>query len=71
MASFGHLLEDITEVAQGLQSVFFKFVSKQCNRAANALAKMAAVYGDRMIWLEEIPPGITHQILSDVNLFEQ
>lgn len=50
-----HWILQIKEMRASFESLSFNYVSRQCNRKADYLAKHALSHGSSMLWLENFP----------------
>ena len=62
---YGHIIEDIKQIALGLYSVHFKHVQRDGNVLTHLLAKRARLNESLEIWLESVPPKLVSKLCSD------
>ena len=65
MASFGHLIEDSTQLAASLRAFAFSHVKRKGNSVADKLAKLARGSLVPRIWLNDIHSDATNLVLYD------
>ena len=65
---YGHIIEDIKQIAQVFSSVHFKHVKREGNILAHLLAKRARVSESLEIWMESVPPELVPHLVSNSSL---
>uniref|UniRef100_A0A2N9G757 RNase H type-1 domain-containing protein n=1 Tax=Fagus sylvatica TaxID=28930 RepID=A0A2N9G757_FAGSY len=64
---YGHIIEDIKQIAKAFSSVQFKHVKRDGNTLAHLLAKRARLNTSLEIWMESVPPELVSILCSDVS----
>uniref|UniRef100_A0A2N9H8G1 RNase H type-1 domain-containing protein n=1 Tax=Fagus sylvatica TaxID=28930 RepID=A0A2N9H8G1_FAGSY len=62
---YGLVLEDATAMLQEFQRFSMSHTRRSGNTVAHALARRASECNSSLIWMEEVPPDITHVLLND------
>ena len=62
---YGLVLEDAKALIQEFQHFALSHTHRSGNSVAHALARIASVYNSFLVWMEEVPPDITHVLLND------
>ena len=65
LALYGHLIEDVKFLTNGLVSSCFTHVKRQGNAMAHALARMAINTANTEVWMEDVPPQTKSLYLSE------
>ena len=67
LAQYGHIVTDIHYLA----SQFFVFnlsrVRRHCNKVAHSLARRGLISSPLSIWMEDVPPNVTHVPHADLS----
>ena len=64
----GHILKDIVSHLNSFQSCSFSHIGRQGNAVAHALAQRARFYFPLEVWMEFVPPAISHFVLFDLRV---
>jgi ribonuclease HI len=62
---YGNIIEDIRQIARGLQSVQFLHIKREGNVMAHLLAKRAGINKPFETWMESVPPELSHTLCID------
>ena len=62
---YGLVIEDAKALLQEFQGFSMSHTRRSGNSVAHALARRASDCNSSLIWLEEVPPDITHVLLND------
>jgi ribonuclease HI len=62
---YGLIIEDARAILQNLQRSSLSHTRRSGNTVAHALARRASNCNSPLIWMEEVPPDITHVLLND------
>ena len=62
---YGHIIEDIIQIAKVLQSVHFLHVKLEGNVIAHLLAKRARFNKPFETWMESVPPELISKLCTD------
>uniref|UniRef100_A0A2N9FPS4 Retrotransposon Copia-like N-terminal domain-containing protein n=1 Tax=Fagus sylvatica TaxID=28930 RepID=A0A2N9FPS4_FAGSY len=62
---YGLVLEDTKVLIQEFQRVTLSHTRRSGNSVAHALARRASDCNSFLVWMEEVPPDITHVLLND------
>ena len=65
---YGHIIDDIKQIAQSLQSVLFLHTKREGNVMAHLLAKRARQNKPFEAWLESVPPELVSKLCTDFPL---
>uniref|UniRef100_A0A2N9GPD6 Uncharacterized protein n=1 Tax=Fagus sylvatica TaxID=28930 RepID=A0A2N9GPD6_FAGSY len=63
---YGLVIEDAKALIQDLQQFSLSHTRRSGNSVAHALARRASGCNSFSVWLEEVPPDITHVLMSDL-----
>ncbi|XP_065623642.1 uncharacterized protein LOC136064997 [Quercus suber] len=67
LSNFGHLITDIQYLASCFSKMQYSHVRKHCNTVAHSLARRAVSLSQMQVWMEDVPPDITHVLQADLN----
>ena len=62
---YGNIIDDISQIAKGLQSVHFMHVKREGNVMAHLLAKRARFNKPYETWMESVPPELVSKLCTD------
>ena len=62
---YGNIIDDISQIAKGLQSVHFMHVKREGNVMAHLLAKRAHFNKPYETWMESVPPKLVSKHCTD------
>ena len=62
---YGLVLEDAKVLIQAFQRVSLSHTRRNGNSVAHALARRASNCNSFSVWMEEVPPDISHVLLND------
>ena len=65
-SSFGHIIRDIKLLSSAFSNVSFSHTRRLGNRAAHGLARMACNFSSFQVWMEDVPPDLSHVYLSEL-----
>ena len=65
-SSIGHIIKDCKSLRGLFQTCSFSHVRRQGNGVAHALARRARKSFPLTVWMESVPPNITHLVYVDV-----
>ena len=63
-SAIGHLIKDILSYVISNRSLSFSHVRRQGNVVAHALTRRARFNSDYEVWMENVPPDISHLLLA-------
>jgi hypothetical protein len=63
---YGLVLEDAKAMLQEFQRFSLSHTRRSGNSVAHALARRASECNNSLVWMEEVPPNITHVLLNDL-----
>ena len=64
-SSIGEIVKDTVSIVGLLRTFSFSHTRRQDNCAAYALAKRAIISFSLLVWMEHVPPDISHFVISD------
>ncbi|KAL0000944.1 hypothetical protein SO802_014725 [Lithocarpus litseifolius] len=66
LSSFGPLIDDAKFSSVNFDQLRYSHVKRECNFAAHSLAKFASNISDFQVWMEDVPPQLSHVIQADL-----
>ena len=66
-SSFGHIIRDIKLLSSAFNKVSFCHTRRLGNRVAHGLARMACILSSYQVWMEDVPPDLSHVYFSEIH----
>ena len=66
-SSFGHIIRDIKLLSSAFNKVSFCHTRRLGNRVAHGLARMACILSSYQVWMEDVPPDLSHVYFSELH----
>lgn len=63
--TIGHIVKDLMSIASWLQTHSFSHTKRQGNSVAYALARRTRFFSHLLVWMEFVPPDISHFVVFD------
>jgi ribonuclease HI len=68
--AYGLVLDDVKTMLQEIRCHTLSHTRRSGNNVAHALARRALNCNNYLVWLEEVPPDITHVVLTELYALE-
>lgn len=68
LASYGLLVEDAKLLEKSFLELSYSHTKRKGNKVAHGLARLALNLSDTIVWMEDIPPSISHFVQTNFTI---
>ena len=68
LASYGLLVEDAKLLEKSFSELSYSHTKRKGNKVAHGLARLVLNLSDTIVWMEDIPPSISHFVQTNFTI---